>query len=97
MHSKWRDPRALHVENTAVNSSRVARSVGEDYIEYEMIPRDGVPWQPPQLDEYLSEPFEEIERKQGSYVLTRLDEMQRQLEDLEQELEAMLLENTQCS
>lgn len=62
-----------------------------------MYPRDGVPWQPPSLDEYLDEPFEKIEQQQNSYVLTRLDEMVRRLDEMERELESMLLEFTECS
>lgn len=62
-----------------------------------MVPRDGELWQPPPLDELLDEPFERIERQQGSYLLLRLDEMTRQLEDIEEELDAMLLEFSECT
>jgi hypothetical protein len=62
-----------------------------------MTPRDGVPWQPPQLDDLLDEPFERIERQQESYLLLRLDEMTRRLDEMEEELDAMLLELSECT
>ena len=62
-----------------------------------MIPTDGVPWQPPPLDELLEEPFQRIERQQESYLLGRLEEMTRQLEEMEQELDTMVLEFARCS
>lgn len=61
-----------------------------------MVSRDGVPWQPPPLDELLDDPFEQIEHQQGRFMLLRLDEMTRQLEDIEEELDAMLLEFSEC-
>ncbi|MDA3949754.1 MAG: hypothetical protein PF508_11085 [Spirochaeta sp.] len=61
-----------------------------------MIPTDGVPWQPPPLDELLEEPFQQIERQQESFFLVRLDEMTRQLEEMEQELDTMVLEFARC-
>jgi hypothetical protein len=61
-----------------------------------MVPADGVPWQPPPLDEYLDEPFEQIEQQQQSSFIVRLDAMTRRLEDMEQELDAMLVEFAQC-
>ncbi|MFA7566251.1 MAG: hypothetical protein WCY01_04440 [Alkalispirochaeta sp.] len=61
-----------------------------------MAPSDGVPWRPPPLDEYLNEPFEQIEEQQKTHFLDRLDEMTRRLEDMEEELDVFLHEFAEC-
>ena len=51
---------------------------------------EGIPWSPRKIDELLDEPFERIEAQQKDSVLIRLDELERQLDMIERDLDALL-------
>lgn len=55
-----------------------------------MRPTEGVPWTPRKIDELLDEPFRELEERQPDAVLTRLDEIDKQLDTIERDLDALL-------
>jgi hypothetical protein len=57
---------------------------------------EGIPWQPQRIDELLDEPFERIEEHRADAVLSRLDELDRQLDLIERDLDT-LLETAPCS
>lgn len=56
---------------------------------------EGVPWTPKQIDELLDEPFHKLEEQQQHSVLTRLAQMERQLDTIERDLDE-LLEAANC-
>ncbi|POR04769.1 hypothetical protein AU468_02410 [Alkalispirochaeta sphaeroplastigenens] len=57
-----------------------------------MSDRQGTPWEPASLGEFLDDPFDRLETQQQGYLLDRLDRMVRRLEDLEEELDSFMLE-----
>ena len=51
---------------------------------------EGVPWIPERLDDYLDEPFQEIESRRNEDALRRLERMEQQLDLMAAELDRLL-------
>lgn len=51
---------------------------------------EGTPWQPPEIDTYLSPSFERLEEQQEQILLDRMDTMISRLQAMEEELQEIL-------
>jgi hypothetical protein len=51
---------------------------------------EGTPWVPERLDQYLDQPFDEIQERINESVLQRLERMERQLNIIEADLDQLL-------
>lgn len=55
-----------------------------------MGPAEGTPWTPRRLDDLMERPFEQLEERQESYIVTRLNQMTVELDELERELDEII-------